>query len=117
MQIRRLFPAALAAALAVPTLPAAAASFTMRDVLSAPYVASLATSPAGDELLWKVHLRGTRNVYLYAGGTTHRVTAYDKDDGQDLDDIQFVPGHGQTSTFGWERKTNPYVSDLALGRA
>lgn len=33
------------------------------------------------------------------------------------DDIRFVPGHGQMSTFGWERKTNPYVSDLALGRA
>ena len=28
------------------------------------------------------------------------------------DDIQFVPGHGQTSTFGWERKTNPFVADL-----
>jgi len=27
-------------------------------------------------------------------------------------DIQFVPGHGQTSTFGWERKTNPFVADL-----
>jgi glyoxylase-like metal-dependent hydrolase (beta-lactamase superfamily II) len=33
------------------------------------------------------------------------------------DDMQFVPGHGQPSTFGWERKTNPYVCDLALGRA
>ena len=33
------------------------------------------------------------------------------------DDMRFVPGHGATSTFGWERKTNPYVSDLALGRA
>jgi glyoxylase-like metal-dependent hydrolase (beta-lactamase superfamily II) len=32
------------------------------------------------------------------------------------DDMRFVPGHGQMSTFGWERKTNPYVSDLALGR-
>jgi len=32
------------------------------------------------------------------------------------DDMNFVPGHGQMSTFGWERKTNPYVSDLALGR-
>jgi hydroxyacylglutathione hydrolase len=32
------------------------------------------------------------------------------------DDIQFVPGHGETGVFGWERKTNPYVSDLALGR-
>ncbi len=26
-------------------------------------------------------------------------------------DVQFVPGHGPTSTFGHERKTNPYVSD------
>lgn len=33
------------------------------------------------------------------------------------DAMNFVPGHGQMSTFGWERKTNPYVSDLALGRA
>ena len=33
------------------------------------------------------------------------------------DDIRFVPGHGQMSTFGWERKCNPFVSDLALGRA
>ena len=30
------------------------------------------------------------------------------------DDITFVPGHGDTSTFGWERRTNPYVSDLAV---
>ena len=30
------------------------------------------------------------------------------------DDMQFVPGHGQMSSFGWERKTNPYVCDLAL---
>lgn len=28
------------------------------------------------------------------------------------DDVTFVPGHGQTSTFGWERKTNPFVADL-----
>jgi glyoxylase-like metal-dependent hydrolase (beta-lactamase superfamily II) len=30
------------------------------------------------------------------------------------DDIQFLPGHGEPSTFGWERKTNPFVSDLAV---
>lgn len=27
------------------------------------------------------------------------------------DDVQFVPGHGPTSSFGHERQTNPYVSD------
>ncbi|MTI08866.1 MBL fold metallo-hydrolase [Curvivirga aplysinae] len=30
------------------------------------------------------------------------------------DDIVFIPGHGQLSTFGDERKTNPFVSDRAL---
>ncbi len=32
------------------------------------------------------------------------------------DDIVFVPGHGPTSTFGAERRSNPYVSDAALAR-
>lgn len=27
------------------------------------------------------------------------------------DDVTFIPGHGQASTFGAERKTNPYVGD------
>ncbi len=32
------------------------------------------------------------------------------------DDTTFIPGHGPTSTFGQERKTNAFVSDSALGR-
>ncbi len=32
------------------------------------------------------------------------------------DDVSFVPGHGPTSTFGAERRSNPFVSDAALGR-
>jgi glyoxylase-like metal-dependent hydrolase (beta-lactamase superfamily II) len=30
------------------------------------------------------------------------------------DDVVFVPGHGPTSTFGAERRNNPYVSDRVL---
>ena len=30
-------------------------------------------------------------------------------------DVTFIPGHGPTSTFGQERKTNAFVSDYALG--
>lgn len=30
------------------------------------------------------------------------------------DDVAFVPGHGPMSTFGDERRTNPFVSDDAL---
>ena len=30
------------------------------------------------------------------------------------DEVTFVPGHGQPSTFGRERQSNPFVSDAAL---
>ena len=32
------------------------------------------------------------------------------------DDVVFIPGHGPHSTFGHERRTNPFVGDAALGR-
>jgi glyoxylase-like metal-dependent hydrolase (beta-lactamase superfamily II) len=31
------------------------------------------------------------------------------------DDVRFVPGHGPMSTFGEERRTNPFVGDAAVG--
>jgi glyoxylase-like metal-dependent hydrolase (beta-lactamase superfamily II) len=31
------------------------------------------------------------------------------------DDVRFVPGHGPMSTFGAERRTNPFVGDAAVG--
>jgi len=31
------------------------------------------------------------------------------------DDITFIPGHGPTSTFGQERRSNPFVSDQQYG--
>ena len=31
------------------------------------------------------------------------------------DDVQFIPGHGPVSTFGHERKTNPFVADKVIG--
>ena len=33
------------------------------------------------------------------------------------DDVSFVPGHGPMSTFGQERKTNPFVADEVLAGA
>lgn len=32
------------------------------------------------------------------------------------DDTTFVPGHGELSTFGVERKHNPYVADIVVAR-
>ncbi len=33
------------------------------------------------------------------------------------DDVQFLPGHGPLSTFGEERRNNPFVSDAAIAAA
>lgn len=33
------------------------------------------------------------------------------------DDVQFLPGHGPLSTFGEERRSNPFVSDTAVAAA
>jgi glyoxylase-like metal-dependent hydrolase (beta-lactamase superfamily II) len=33
------------------------------------------------------------------------------------DDVTFVPGHGPTSTFGSERRSNPFVADAVLAGA
>ena len=32
------------------------------------------------------------------------------------DDVRFVPGHGPMSTFGEERRSNPFVSDAAVAK-
>lgn len=32
------------------------------------------------------------------------------------DDVRFVPGHGETSTFGRERRDNPFVGDAIMKR-
>ncbi len=32
------------------------------------------------------------------------------------DEVTFIPGHGPVSTFGAERRTNPFVADEATGR-
>ena len=31
------------------------------------------------------------------------------------DDMRFIPGHGDGTTFGYERRTNPYVADQFTG--
>ena len=30
-------------------------------------------------------------------------------------DVTFIPGHGAVSTFGQERRTNPFVADSVVG--
>jgi hydroxyacylglutathione hydrolase len=32
------------------------------------------------------------------------------------DDVRFLPGHGETSSFGHERSANPFVGDAAMAQ-
>jgi dipeptidyl aminopeptidase/acylaminoacyl peptidase len=92
----------------------AARAFSVEDVLGIPFVDNLTASPDGTVLVWKLHLRGTRNLYTNAGGTVHAVTHYDVDDGQDIDDVQITPSndaviylHGGVSDNAGDSNLNP----------
>jgi dipeptidyl aminopeptidase/acylaminoacyl peptidase len=79
------------------SLPAAlsAQSFTLQQVLSAPFNSDLSASPAGKRFVWIANQEGKRNLWLAeagAGGYTSRaLTHYDADDGQDIGDIAWTP--------------------------
>ena len=74
---------------------AAAQSFTLQQVLSAPFSSELQASPGGGRFLWIANQAGKRNIWVAeASGsayTVHRVTSDDADDGVDIGDIVWTP--------------------------
>src|ERR1700689_2394031 len=77
------------------SLSAGAQSFTLQQVLSAPFSSALQASPAGGRFLWIANQQGRRNIWVAeASGsayTVHRVTNDDADDGIDVGDIVWTP--------------------------
>jgi dipeptidyl aminopeptidase/acylaminoacyl peptidase len=92
---------ALVLAILVYLLPAppAAESFTLQQVMSAPFCSGLQASPQGARFLWAANQEGRRNLWIAEGqgGTfaVHRVTNYDADDGQEIGDVSWTPGSEQ----------------------
>jgi dipeptidyl aminopeptidase/acylaminoacyl peptidase len=80
---------------AVAAAPAGAQSFTLQQVLSAPFSSGLQAAPAGGRFLWIANQEGRRNIWVAeASGsayTVHRVTNDDADDGIDVGDIVWTP--------------------------
>ncbi len=74
---------------------AAAQSFTLEQVLSAPFCSGLQAAPQGGRFLWIADQEGKRNIWVAepAGSayTVHRVTSDDADDGIDVGDIVWTP--------------------------
>ena len=74
-------------------------SFTLEQVLSAPFPSDLVASAYGNHFAWVSNKVGRRNVWLAtpaASGKDYdsrQLTAFSEDDGQDVADIAFVPRH------------------------
>ncbi|HEY8314452.1 MAG TPA: prolyl oligopeptidase family serine peptidase [Candidatus Baltobacteraceae bacterium] len=90
MTMRASLLAALFACAAAPAL--AAAQFSMDDILSAPFVDNLTPSADGVALAFTAHERGAHNVFIRNGAHARRLTAYTRDDGQEISDLSVVPG-------------------------
>jgi len=71
----------------------AAKTFTLDEVMSAPFPYELTATPDGRHLAWIVNERGSRNVYMASApdfkGT--KLTNYHGDDGVDIGQLHWVP--------------------------
>ena len=85
----------------VSTLAAAAslswaASFSIDQVLSAPFPSGLTASPIGNKIAWVFETRGVRNIWVAEGPDfkAHPLTAYAADDGQEIGNLAWSADAG-----------------------
>lgn len=89
--------AGLAALLGATAVLAQQKSFTLEQVLSAPFPDDLTASPAGGKVAWVFNAKGARNVWVAepAGdsGAYHAraLTSYAEDDGQEIAELSWLP--------------------------
>src|SRR6516225_9578718 len=68
-------------------------SFTIEQIMSAPFPSDLVASPKGGKMAWVFNARGVRNVWIaeppaYKG---RQLTTYSEDDGQEISGIDWSP--------------------------
>jgi dipeptidyl aminopeptidase/acylaminoacyl peptidase len=84
----------LGLSLAVLSMPAAApASFTIRQVMSAPFATAPLAAPNGAKVAWLENEEGKRNIWVAEAPDWNgrRITSFDRDDGQEIDDLAWAP--------------------------
>ena len=64
----------------------AAGTFTLEQVLSAPFPSELVAAPGGQKVAWLLNERGARNIWVASAPDWKgvRITSYTSDDGQDI---------------------------------
>src|SRR5215472_15320752 len=78
-------------------------SFSLQQMLSAPYASELTAAPAGDRFAWVENAEGHRNLWF--GGPrapAHQLTIFDQDDGLDLYSLAWSP---DASVIAFTRST------------
>lgn len=66
---------------------------SIETLLSSPFPTQLLGDPDGDRFAWVFYEEGRRNIWIGTPGQTPRqLTSYDQDDGQEITDLQFIPG-------------------------
>ena len=134
MKIRQKFPGwrsvVLAAALCL-SMPAAAANFTLEQVLSSPFPHNLVAASRSGRVAWVFDAKGARNIWVADAPdfAAHQVTSYAGDDGQPIASLRITPdgrtlvyvrgseaneaGRVADPTNGvWERKQQVWAMDV-----
>src|SRR5580704_9930433 len=71
---------------------AGAKTFTLEQVLSAPFPSELIAAPGDGKVAWLLNQRGARNIWIAAAPDYKgvRLTAYAGDDGQDIGQLHWT---------------------------
>ena len=102
MMIPEMFRIRVAASLCLLLLlavsaPAKQHSFTLEQVMSAPFPTELTAAPSGAKAAWIFNAQGARNVWVAeepSGGDrfiARQLTSYSGDDGQDVGELAWLP--------------------------
>ena len=92
--VRALFALfAFAPTLALAQPATTSTSFTLDQVMSAPFPTNLTAAATGEKLAWTLNERGRRNVWVAEGPAfgERRLTNFETDDGQELNAVQISP--------------------------
>src|SRR6266496_2675184 len=79
--------------IAILACSARAQSFTLDQILSAPFPSELTASPDGAKAAWVSNSKGVRNIRV-AGPPDYRaraITNYTEDDGQEISALRWLP--------------------------
>jgi dipeptidyl aminopeptidase/acylaminoacyl peptidase len=89
---RILLPFSLACLLSPLAGAASKSTFTLEQVLSAPFPSDLTVSPSGGKIAWIANARGVRNIWIAEPPDRkgHPVTSFTDDDGQEISDLAFT---------------------------